>query len=287
MRLVLTGASGQLGTAVRALAAGTGIDLVALDRAALDIADAGAVERAVSGANLVVNAAAWTDVDAAESDLLGAWRANCTGPAELAEACRGAGAALLHISTDYVFDGSRKRPWTEKEPVNPLGAYGASKAEGEEAVRAVLDRHIILRTAWLFSATGRNFVRTMLRAGEARDELRVVNDRFGCPTAATDLAGAVLRIAEAVTQPKHKHWGTYHYCGAPVTSWFGFAEAIFARHAKPPRLVPIKGEDWPAPAPRPTYAALDCSRLKRDFAIVQPDWRPALGAVLDELGVTG
>mgnify|MGYP000110481855 CR=1 FL=1 len=287
MRLVLTGAGGQLGRAVSALAAGRDIDLVAFDRAALDIVEPEAVQRTLSGANIVVNAAAWTDVDAAEGDVLGVWRANCTGPAVLAEACRGAGAALIHISTDYVFDGSRKRPWTEREPVNPLGAYGASKAEGEDAVRAVLERHIVLRTAWLFSATGRNFVRTMLRAGETRDELRVVNDRFGCPTSAADLAGAVLAVAEALVQPKHRHWGTYHYCGAPVTSWYGFAEAIFARHKKPPRLVPIKGAEWPAPAPRPTFAALDCSRLKRDFAIVQPDWRPGLGAVLDELGVTG
>jgi dTDP-4-dehydrorhamnose reductase len=284
MTILLTGAGGQLGQALQRVAAAEGVSLRALDRAALDIADPAAVARAIPGTTIVINAAAWTDVDGAEGDLLGAWRANRTGPAVLAEACKAAGAALIHLSTDYVFDGSRQRPWAEREPVNPLGAYGASKAEGEAAVRDGLDRHIILRTAWLFSATGRNFVRTMLKAAGQHEELRIVDDRFGCPTAALDLAGAVLKIAGAMAVPGHRHWGTYHYCGKPAVSWFDFARAIFAGAEKPPRLVPIKSVDWPAPAPRPAYAALDCSRLQRDFAIVQPDWRPGLDAVLAELG---
>ncbi len=287
MTVVLTGAGGQLGRAVIAAAKSAGIAITAHDRAALDIADADAVHRAVDGASVVINAAAYTDVDRAEGDLLETWRVNCSGPAVLADACNEGGAALLHISTDYVFDGNDRKAYTERDAVSPLGAYGASKAEGEEAIADSLKRHVILRTAWLFSATGRSFVRSMLTAARTRDELSVVSDRHGCPTAADDLAGAVLHVAQAMAQPKHKHWGIYHYCGAPPTTWFKFAEAIFAHHPKPPKLVPISGKDWPAPAPRPDNAVLDCKKIKRDYGLEQPDWRAALGPVVAAIMAEG
>jgi dTDP-4-dehydrorhamnose reductase len=281
--IIVTGAGGQLGQALAAVAQQRRIDLRAFDHASLDIADEEAVAAAFTGASLVINAAAYTDVDGAEGDILAAWRANSGGPAVLAEWCARNGAALIHVSTDYVFDGKKRKPYSERDAVAPLGAYGASKSEGEEEIVRRLDQHVILRTAWLFSATGRNFVRSMVKAAETRDELRVVSDRHGSPTFAGHLAEAVLDIAARIGERRNTRWGVYHYGGAPATTWFGFAEEIFRHHPRPPRLVPIAGKDWPSPAPRPDNSALDCAKMKRDFGIAQPDWRPAVGAVVREL----
>jgi dTDP-4-dehydrorhamnose reductase len=281
--IVFTGAGGQLGRAIAALAAQRGVAATGFDHAALDIADEAAVAAKCAGAKVVINAAAFTDVDGAEGDILGAWRVNCTGPMVLADWCAQNGAALIHISTDYVFDGRKRKPYTEKDEITPLGAYGASKAEGEAEIVQRLDQHVILRTAWLFSATGRNFVRSMVNAGLARTELTVVSDRHGSPTFAGHLAEAVLDIAAKITAGKNRKWGIYHYAGAPAATWFTFAEDIFRHHPRQPRLVPIAGKDWPAPAPRPDNSVLDCSKLKKDFDIAQPDWRPAVADVVRAL----
>lgn len=283
MSIVVTGAGGQLGAAILRAAAAQAVQVHGLDRAALDIADEASIERVLLGAKVVINTAAFTNVDGAEGDILGAWRGNCTGPALLADWCARNDAALVHVSTDYVFDGVKAKPYGERDAINPLGAYGASKAEGEAAVAETLDRHMIVRSSWLFSAWPGNFVATMLRVARDRDEIRVVNDRYGSPTSADDLAAALLTLAKAAGDPKNRKWGLFHYGGAPATTWYGFAEEIFRHHPKPPRLVPVSGAEWPAPAPRPANSALECTRIKRDFGIAQPDWRKAVANAVPKL----
>ena len=283
MSLLLTGSKGQLGHALLRRAAAAGVAVEGVDLPELDILDTEAVGRAVEGRKVVINAAAYTAVDKAESEIVAAYRANRDGPTVLADACAAAGAALIHISTDYVFDGAKRRPYTERDVPNPLSVYGASKAEGEDAIEDRLGRHVILRTGWLFSAFGNNFVRTMLKLAATRDELKVVTDQTGGPTPADALADALLAIAAKVQTRGFKAWGTYHFGGQPATTWAGFAEAIFADLPKRPRVLPTTTADWAAPAPRPLYSALDCARIGREFGIKAPDWREGLKAVLAEL----
>jgi dTDP-4-dehydrorhamnose reductase len=289
-RVLVTGAGGQLGRAAMALA-GTGLELVGLDRAALDITSPASVAAAFDRVNpgLVVNLAAYTAVDRAEDEQAAAFAVNRDGVANLARACRAHGAAMIHVSTDYVFDGAKKAAWREDDPIAPLSVYGRSKAEGEAALRAALPHHAILRTSWVFGARGANFVRTVLgRIGKA-EELRVVDDQHGSPTAAADLARAIAVVARGLSADPALS-GTYHYCNAGVTSWFGFAQAIFARAAerglKPPRLVPIKAAGYAAKAKRPANSALDCARIEAAFAVARPPWResliPVVDAILDE-----
>lgn len=280
MTIVVFGAGGQLG---HALVAAGGAAVRAYTRAEADIADAEAVGRVIGGARVVINAAAYNNVDGAESDIAGAWRGNVAGPATLAQACSDSGAALIHVSSDYVFDGARRRPFRENDAPSPLSAYGQSKWEGEEAVRNGLERHFIVRTAWVFSATGRNFVKTMWQAGLTRDEVRVVDDQVGCPTFAGDLAGALLQLAQAALAPEPPPWGTYHHAGQPALSWCAFARAIYEHHPRPPRVVPITTADWPTAAVRPTHSALDCAKMKRTFGIAAPDWRIGLAEVARHL----
>lgn len=284
MAIAVFGAGGQLG---QALVAAGGTAVRAYTHGEADIADAEAVGRLIGGARVVVNAAAYNAVDAAESDIVGAWRGNVAGPATLAQACAASGAALIHVSSDYVFDGARRRPFRENDAPNPLGAYGQSKWEGEEAVRETLERHFIVRTAWVFSATGRNFVKTMWQAGFARDEVRVVDDQVGSPTFAGDLAGALLQLAQAAMAAEPPSWGTYHYAGQPALSWCAFARAIYEHHPRPPKVVSITTADWPTAAQRPTYSALDCAKMKRTFGIKAPDWRDGLAEVVRHLPQQG
>jgi len=243
----------------------------------------------VADVDLVINCAAYTKVDLAEKEPEAAFQANRDGPAHLAAACRDRGIPLLHVSTDYVFDGSGSHPYREDEPVNPLGVYGASKEAGERAVRATLDRHVILRTAWVFSDTGQNFVRTMLRLGAEREALRVVNDQTGGPTDAADIATTLLTIADRVTGPDAGAalFGTFHYCGAPSTTWHGFAASIFdgatRRGHRSPALSACTTADYPTPARRPAWSVLDCGKLMDVYGIPQPDWRVALDRVLTSL----
>jgi dTDP-4-dehydrorhamnose reductase len=237
---------------------------------------------------LIINAAAYTAVDRAESEPDAAFAANADAPAHLAEAAAAAGASLIHLSTDYVFDGAKPVPYTEDDAVRPLGVYGASKAAGERAIRERLDRHVILRTSWVFGLHGANFVKTMLRLGHARARLDVVADQSGCPTGAADIAAAIHGIARQILLGSRTNaWGTYHFAGRGSTNWYGFAEAIFER-AEPiwgrrPQVTPIATADYPTPARRPTNSILDCTRFDRIFALPRRPWPERLDIVVRSL----
>jgi len=241
---------------------------------------------------LVINAAAYTAVDKAESDAAAAFRANRDGPRILAELCRDAGVPLIHVSTDYVFDGRKATPYVETDPVAPQGVYGASKLAGEEAVLASGAHAIILRTAWVYAETGKNFVRTMLSLGKTRDRLTVVADQVGCPTLAGDLAEAILRIVGVLDRTgwQPQYGGLFHAAGAGETSWHGLAVASFqaaARHgAAEPTVVPIATADWPTPAKRPANSRLDCARLHAVFGVSLPQWRDSLTRTIDQIYAT-
>jgi dTDP-4-dehydrorhamnose reductase len=293
-KVLIVGRSGQLAHELRRATWPAGFAPDFLDRTQLDLTRAAAARDVVTAARpqLVVNAAAYTAVDAAESDREAAFAVNRDGPAALADACREIGAALVHVSTDYVFDGSKSGPYTEDDPVNPLSVYGASKETGEAAIRARLDRHVILRTAWVYSPVGHNFVKTMLRLGAERDRLGIVDDQRGCPTAAADLAAAVVAVCEALAQGRADSerggFGTFHFCGTGTTTWHGFAEEIFRgaarRGLKTPRLVePIATDSYPTPAPRPRNSVLDCGKIARVYGVVAPPWQQSLSTCLDEI----
>lgn len=245
-----------------------------------DITDAAAVARAVASADLLINAAAYTAVDRAEDEPERAFAVNRDGTRVLAQACAARGIPLLHVSTDYVFDGTKSTAYTEDDPVNPVGVYGASKLAGEVALREVLPEHVIVRTAWVFGAHGHNFVKTMLRLGAERDVLHVVNDQRGCPTPAADLAWALIRVATQVLGGD-AHFGTFHFTGAPVTTWCGFARAILA--GKPVRVDPIATKDYPTRAVRPANSELDCTRITHAYGAAPRPWRDGLAAVLKEI----
>jgi dTDP-4-dehydrorhamnose reductase len=241
---------------------------------------------------IVVNAAAYTAVDAAETDQAAAYRANRDGPAILARLCAEAGIPLIHISTDYVFDGAKPTPYVESDPVAPQGVYGASKLAGEQAVLLSGAQAIILRTAWVYAPTGRNFVRTMLTVGKTRDRLTVVADQIGCPTVAGDLADAILSIITILDRTgwRPEYGGVFHAAGSGETSWHGLAVATFqeaARHgARTPEVAPIATADWPTPAKRPANSRLDCSRLHTVFGIRLPHWRESLTRTIDTIYAT-
>lgn len=239
--------------------------------------------------DLVFNATAYTAVDKAESDAEAAFAINRDGPGHVAAACAAAGAALVHVSTDYVFDGEKGAPYTEEDPVAPLGVYGQSKEAGEQAVRAHLDRALIVRTAWVFSAHGHNFVKTMLRLAAERDELRVVADQHGCPTPAADLADALVHAAWRCLEDKTESlWGTYHFCGAGPTTWQGLAEAVVARQApvtgRRPPVRAITSAEFPTPVKRPANSVLDTGRFTAAFDRPPRPWQEGLSDVLAELG---
>ena len=229
MRILVTGANGQLGWELSRRGGQAGLDIVSLNSAALDITDQTSIRRTIErhNLNLVINAAAYTGVDQAESEPELAFAVNRDGPAYLASACTEAGIPLVQMSTDYVFDGEKEGSYQETDPVSPLSIYGKSKAAGEMEVRQRLDQHVILRTAWLYGAHGHSFVKTMLQLGQERDSIQVVADQYGCPTYAADLADAILRIVVKAREDGQITWGTYHYCGKGMTTWHGFAQAIF------------------------------------------------------------
>jgi len=281
--LVILGAHGQVGRALVGQAEQRHISNRAFGEAECDISDCRAVDQAVKGARFVVNCAAYTAVDRAETEVEAANRVNRIGAGIVAEACAQAAIPLLHLSTDYVFDGHNPRPAREDDKPRPLGVYGQSKLGGELAVRERLKSHIILRTSWIFSAHGQNFVKTILRLANTKPELRVVADQIGGPTAADDVATAILDIIAISTAPEFGQWGTYHFSGTPAVSWFEFANAIVAHRGAV--VLPIATQDYPLPARRPSNSVLDCSRIYSVFGIVQPDWRVALRNVLNELAV--
>ena len=229
----------------------------------------------------VINAAAWTAVDGAEADEAGAYRLNHGTVAEMAESCASLDIPFLHISTDYVFDGSGQRPWREDDTPGPLNVYGASKLKGEEVVRASGARHIILRTSWVFSAHGVNFVKSMLRLAESRDHLNIVADQIGGPTPASDIAQVLLNLNNTLRDEVKAE--LYHYSGAPEISWAGFAREIFAQTGLDVQVSEIPSSDYPTPAKRPLNSRLDCSRIERDHGISRPDWRAGLSSILKEI----
>jgi dTDP-4-dehydrorhamnose reductase len=266
------------------------LDILAFDRAALDITDQSAVslEVSASGASVVVNAAAYTAVDQAESEPELAFAVNRDGPFYLASACAEVGIPLIHISTDFVFDGKKQGPYRETDRVSPLSIYGKSKAAGEIAARERLRQHIILRTSWVFGVHGDNFVKTMLRLGREREVVKVVADQYGCPTYAEDLAETILRIAAQALDVRQIHWGTYHYCGEGVTSWHGFAEAIFnlARKYVPLQVKQIEAistAEYPATAKRPTNSTLDCSLFRSRFGFAPKPWNESMARMLHKV----
>lgn len=299
MKILLFGANGQVGHELRRSLAplgelvvttrsGTlegGVASLRCETADFDAPDALPALIARIAPDIVVNAAAYTAVDRAESDREAAFRANAAAPKLIAEACAARDALLVHYSTDYVFDGSGTRPYREDDPTSPLGVYGESKLAGEDAIRASGARHLIFRTAWVYASHGKNFMRTMLRLAADRDELRVVADQVGTPTPAALIADVTATV---LTRP-FANSGVRHLTASGETTWHGFAEAIVAdAHARGlltrmPRVVPIATSEYPTPAKRPAYSVLDTTALSSDVAIDLPEWREGLARTLDEL----
>lgn len=289
LRLLMFGRTGQVAREV-AERAGPDIAVTALDRGAADLADPAACAEVIASAaasgsvDVVLNAAAWTAVDAAEGAEAEATVVNAAAPGAMAAAAARYGLPFLHISTDYVFDGRPGRAWREEDAPAPLNAYGRSKLAGERAVLDAGAMAVVVRSSWIHSAHGRNFVLGMLGAAAVRDELRVVDDQVGGPTSAGDLADALLAIARAWHAGRGVP-GLFHYAGAPVVSWCGFAREVFTRAglARPPRVVPITSDEWRTPAPRPANSVLDCGRIARAYGLAQPDWRVSLDGILADL----
>lgn len=278
MTCLVFGASGQVATELARQA-----EVTALGRAAADLADPEAAARAITAhaPRAVINAAAWTAVDRAEEEESAAHVLNAQAPRVMARACAARGIPFLHVSTDYVFGGSGDRPWREDDPVAPLGAYGRTKLAGERAIAEEGGQWAILRTAWVFSAHGQNFVKTMLRLSESRDRLTIVADQVGGPTPAAAIAAALLTMARRMQAGQAG--GIYHFAGQPAVSWAAFARAIFARAGRDVTVADIPTTDYPTPAPRPLNSRLECRAIERDFGIAAPDWRSGLDEVLKEL----
>ncbi|MGA7800486.1 MAG: dTDP-4-dehydrorhamnose reductase [Gammaproteobacteria bacterium] len=284
MKVVVTGAGGQLGTDLVESLRDNGDEVVGFDRAALDIGNAEQARAtlAAEGPDWIVNCAAYTNVDGAESDAEGAFAVNRDGAANVAAAAAGCGARLVHVSTDYVFDGNQSRPWQESDPASPLGIYGQSKWAGEQAVRATVPGAVILRTAWVYGAHGRNFAKTILRLAAERDSLSVIDDQVGCPTWTGDICTAIAALIGAEAS------GIYHFTNEGVASWYDFATAIVEEGRTQgfdlrAGVHPIPTEDYPLPAPRPAYSVLSKRKIRPLLDAPIPHWRASLRAMLKEL----
>lgn len=283
MKYLITGANGQIGHQLAAQLRGKA-EVLATVRQTLDISNQKQVFETVNNfrPDVIINAAAYTAVDKAESETDLAFAVNESGAKYLAQAANEVGAAILHISTDYVFDGKGETPYRETDSAAPQNVYGKSKLAGEIAVQAACERHIILRTAWVFNEKGGNFVKTMLRLGASRDSLGVVADQFGAPTYAGDIAAALIKIAEKIILGQSDKFGVYHFSGSPYVSWYDFASEIFVQAlaqnvlAQIPILNAIATADYPTPASRPANSRLDCGKIQAAFGIEASDWRKAL-----------
>ncbi|RMH08932.1 MAG: dTDP-4-dehydrorhamnose reductase [Nitrospirae bacterium] len=291
MKIFVAGRHGMLAQELARCLPDAGIDVVCQGRPALDLRAPETLDRAIKSArpDLVINAAAYTAVDQAEADSATAFAVNRDGARALAEICGELDIPLIHISSDYVFDGMATRPYREEDPPAPLGIYGRSKYEGEIAVRSATSQHLILRTAWVYSAYGRNFVKTILRLANEKHELSVVHDQRGCPTWARELAQVLVSICHQLHDrsglPK---WGTYHVCGAGEATWYELAVAVLEeaksyRTLCAERVVPIPTEAYPTRAPRPRYSVLDCSKIQETFGIYPAPWRVSLQHCMQEL----
>lgn len=289
MKVLITGRNGQVAQALLSSLAGLG-ELTCLGRAELDLSDAQAIRQRVRTLrpDLIINAAAYTAVDQAETDADNAFAINAVAPGVLAEEAKALGVPLIHYSTDYVFDGSKASPYREDDEPQPLGVYGQSKLAGEQAITAAGGDYLILRTSWVYSLYGRNFLLTMQRLLQEREELRVVSDQVGAPTWAGTIADTTRALIEQWQQGTPGPWGTYHLTGLGETSWFGFAEAIgeqLRSTGKPcARLVPIASSEYPTPAQRPLNSRLDCSRLQTAWNVRLPTWQGALADCLNNAG---
>ncbi|QYJ79932.1 dTDP-4-dehydrorhamnose reductase [Shewanella acanthi] len=286
MKVLITGCNGQVGHCLTERL-NHQVEVLALDYEGLDITNRGAVFSTVTEfqPDYIINAAAHTAVDRAEQEVELSYAINCDGPSYLAQAAKECGAVMLHISTDYVFDGTGDRPYQESDSCGPQGIYGLSKLAGEQAVAEHCPRHLILRTAWVFGEHGNNFVKTMLRLAERRDELSVVGDQFGGPTYAGDIADALVTMVQYLEQGNQAKWGVYHFSGMPYASWFDFASTIFKvaeLHdvlSKQPKLSAIPTSAYPTPAKRPVNSRLDCSKIENQFGIKPSDWNTALNNI--------
>lgn len=293
MRILITGGRGQVGSSLDELLASQGnTEILILDKEQLDITNQDAVYSTVTEFQpaIIINAAAHTAVDKAEDEVELSYAINRDGPKYLAQAAQAVGAAILHISTDYVFEGNKISAYVESDPPNPQSVYGASKLAGEVAVAEACDKHIILRTAWVFGKNGNNFVKTMLRLGKTREELSIVGDQFGGPTYAGDIAKVLLQIAKRITQGSQVDYGIYHYSGQPHVSWFDFAVAIFdiaveqSVLVNKPTLSSITTEQYPTPAKRPSNSRLSNEKIITNFSIEVSDWKNALNNIQEYTG---
>ncbi len=290
MNILIIGAKGQLGIDLMARVSQYGWHPIGADLPELDITQADSVQHLIDKSVpliAVVNAAAYTAVDQAESDADIAFAVNRDGPRNLSIACARLGVPLIHVSTDYVFNGLQTTPYQPSDRIDPLGIYGQSKAAGEKAVREHCTQHVIVRTAWLFGLHGPNFVKTMLRLGNEREVLKVVDDQIGSPTYSGDLASALLKVCAHVTQHPDD-WGTYHFCNAGALTWYAFACKIFDMvrpysKLKVKTVTPIRADHYPTPAPRPNYSVLDCTSFESTYAVVRRPWQEALKEMILEL----
>lgn len=282
MRVLVFGQTGQVARELaRRVPAGVQAEFLARDRADLSDPAACAVAVRASQADAVINAAAWTAVDKAEAEEAAAQVVNADAPAAMARECAALGLPFLHVSTDYVFDGTGTQAFRPDDATAPQNAYGRTKRAGEVAIADSNARALILRTSWVVSAHGANFVKTMLRLGAARESLNVVADQVGAPTPAAAIADALFVAARAMVQGQAG--GIYHFAGTPNTSWADFARAIMAGAGLSCAINDIPTSDYPTPAARPLNSRLDCSAFTRDFGVAQPDWRAGLADILDEL----
>ncbi len=282
MTILVIGSNGQVGWELERQGRQMGLPIKAKDLPEIDITDLQSVAKNCNAdTRLIINAAAYTAVDKAESEAELAFAVNQIGPRNLACFCADQNIPLIHLSTDYVFDGSKHAPYTESDPIAPLGVYGESKSAGEVAVRSVLAKHLILRTSWLSGLHGQNFVKTMLRLGREREIIRVVNDQHGCPTFAFDLAEVIVKLAVRAAAGEDLPWGTYHYCGQGATTWYELTQKIILLAGKYIELKvhtiePIPTAAYPTAAKRPRYSVLDCSLIQRHLGIVNKPWQEGL-----------
>ncbi|MDI2591256.1 dTDP-4-dehydrorhamnose reductase [Pseudomonas sp. 681] len=287
MKILISGQHGQVSRELQRRLGAVG-ELIVLGRDQMDLAHPDQIRQQVQCArpDLVINAAAYTAVDQAESDQQSAFAINAEAPGILAEEALALGVPLIHYSTDYVFDGSKATPYVEDDAPNPLGVYGHSKLMGERAISEVQGQHLILRTSWVYSTHGRNFLLTMQRLLQEKPELRIVADQIGAPTWAGAIADSTLALIERWQTGNAGAWGTYHLTAEGETSWFGFAQAIGdalrEQGARCANLLPIPSSDYPTPAARPLNSRLDCTRLQREWGVSQPDWLSALHDCLAE-----
>ena len=290
MRILITGAQGQLGRELTEQSQLRGCCVQAPSEDDLDITNLEKVDRIIAchPPDLVINTAAYTQVDKAESEETLAFEVNKTGCVNLARICAKNQIPLVQISTDYVFNGQKGTPYLETDPISPLGVYGRSKAAGEIEIRKHLKEHIILRTSWLYGIYGQNFVKTMLNLATSKPNIRVVSDQYGSPTNAADLSRAILTISDRLHSGFDIAWGTYHYCGRGVISWHTFAEKIMDlaqlhEGIRTARVEPVATADYPTRALRPVYSALDCGRISKHFGIKPQPWQKSLETTIRKL----